>query len=343
MKKFLLIVLGLIVLGGIVVAWIFLASGTAFSAERKVLYIRSTAASKEAVMDSLEKNEIISNTGAFSLLAGQLNYWENIKPGRYEIEKGSSLLSIVRQLRNGRQTPVKLVIVKLRTPQDFVRLTSTKFEFDATEINEFIGSPQILANYGADTADVLWNVLPDTYEYLWNSSPKTVYEKLHKESQRFWTSERKSKAANIGLTPKEAYVLASIVEEETNNQKEKDTIASVYLNRIRKGMPLQADPTVKYALRDFSIKWIRGAMLDVQSPYNTYRNRGLPPGPICTPSKNTIDEVLNAASTDYLYFVANSAFDGSHVFSKTYDEHLIKAKAYQLEDKRRREARNRDQ
>ena len=123
--------------------------------------------------------------------------------------------------------------------------------------------------------------------------------------------------------------------------EEKDTIASVYINRLRSGMPLGADPTIKFALKDFSITWVRGEMLDVISPYNTYRNKGLPPGPICTPSKKTIDEVLKAPPTSYLYFVASSAFNGTHLFSNTYAEHLLKAKAYQVEDKRRREAKER--
>ncbi|HEU4470413.1 MAG TPA: endolytic transglycosylase MltG, partial [Flavisolibacter sp.] len=254
-------------------------------------------------------------------------------------KKGSSLLSIVRRLRNGQQTPVNLVITKLRTREDLARLIGRRFETDSAQMIDFLTDPDSLRAYNVDPETATWHVLPDTYTYYWNSSPSNVYNKLYQESQKFWNEERKAKAAALGITPLQAYILASIVEEETNFLEEKDTIASVYINRVRMGMPLQADPTVKFAVRDFSITWVHGAMLQSESPYNTYRVKGLPPGPICTPSKKTIDEVLKAPQTNYLYFVASSRFDGTHMFSASYDEHMVKARAYQAEDKRRREAR----
>ena len=178
-------------------------------------------------------------------------------------------------------------------------------------------------------------VLPDTYTFFWNTSPKNIYKKLTEEEKKFWTEERTQKAGKLGLTPLQVYTLASIVDEETNAIKEKGTIASVYINRVNKSMPLQADPTIRFALNDFTIKRVYGDHLKVASPYNTYQNTGLPPGPICTPSKKTIDAVLNAPATDYLYFVADSSFNGTHSFSVTYDEHLQKAKAYQKAFKER--------
>ena len=339
MKKILFsIALILVVVVGIA-GWIFLGSATGFSAAREYLYVPTGAATKEAVLDSLEKNKLVTNLTAFSFLANRLGYWETIKPGRYEIKKGSSLVDIVRNLHNGKQAPVNLIITKLRTKEDFARLAGNKFEFDAAQMLRFLNSADSLKQFHADTSSAMWPVLPDTYTFLWNTTPSFVYERLYQESKKFWNKERIAKAARLNLSPEQAYTLASIVEEETNNNDEKDTIASVYLNRIKAGMYLGADPTLKYALRDFSIKWIHGAMLDVVSPYNTYKNKGLPPGPICTPSRRTIEEVLNAPATSYLYFVANSAFNGTHLFSTNFQEHLAKARAFQLEDKRRREAR----
>ncbi|HVK96737.1 MAG TPA: endolytic transglycosylase MltG [Flavisolibacter sp.] len=339
MKKILLIGLALVLLGAAIVGWIFLGPGTAFTGKKEYLYISSKAATKEAVLDSINANNIVKNQSAFNFLAERLNYWDRIRPGRYEVDKGTSLLTLVRMLRNGRQTPVNIVITKLRTKEQLARLVGNKLEFDSTEMLQFLNDEDSLNKFGVNTETAMFNVLPNTYTFLWNTTPKAVYQKLYNQRKKFWTEERKQKAQALGITPVQAYIIASIVEEETNYHNEKDTIASVYLNRLKKGMALGADPTIKFALKDFSIKWIRGDMLNVASPYNTYRNRGLPPGPICIPSEKTIDAVLAAPQTDYLFFVADSNFTGRHLFSVTYAEHLRKAKAFQAEDKRRREAR----
>lgn len=336
MKKISKIVLVLLVLVAGVCAWIFLGSGTGFSATKEYLYIRTNAANKQAVLDSLLKNKLITNKAAFNFLANRLNYWQNIKPGRYEIRKGSSLLTIARMLRNGKQSPVNLVITKLRTKEDFARFTGARFEFDSTQMIRFLNNEDSLKSYDADTATALWQVLPDTYTFFWNTTPSVVYQKLFQASGKFWNEERKIKAKELDLSPADVYTLASIIEEETNNNEEKDTIASVYLNRLKKGMPLQADPTLKFALRNFALKRIAGDILNTASPYNTYRNKGLPPGPICTPSKITIDKVLNPAQTDYLYFVANPKLNG-HLFSESFEEHVKKASVYREEDKKRRQ------
>ena len=336
MKKFIKIGLALLALAGAIGAWIFLGSATGFSGKKAYLYIRSDAATKTAVLDSLEKNEIVTNQSAFNFLAGRMNYWENIKPGRYEISKGASLLSIVRILRNGKQAPVDLVITKIRTKEDFARLTGARFEFDSSQMITFLNNSDSLERFNATPETALWPVLPDKYQYFWNSSPSVVYQKLYTESKKFWNDERKRKAQALGLSPTEVYTLASIIEEETTNHKEKDTVASVYLNRLKKGMPLQADPTLKFAVKNFALKRIAGEILSVESPYNTYRNRGLPPGPICTPSKITIEAVLNPAQTPYVYFVANRKLNG-HLFSETFEEHVRKANDYRELDKARRE------
>ena len=336
MKKFLIGVLILIVLIGSISVWIFFVPATGFSAQQKVLYIRSNAATKKAVMDSLTKNNIVTSQPAFDFFANRLNYWKNIRPGKYEIKKGMSLATILRMLRNGKQTPVNFTINKIRTKEDLAEMVGRKFETDSQTMMGFLNNNDSLKNFDTNPEVVVWNILPDTYTYFWNSSPSVIFQKFFDASKKFWTAERKQKARAINLTPLQAYILASIVEEETTNNKEKDTIASVYLNRLKKGMPLQADPTLKFAAKDFSLKVIQGAIMHIASPYNTYMNKGLPPGPISTPSKKTIDAVLNPATTNYLYFVANSKLNG-HLFSETFAEHVKKAVQYREEDKLRRE------
>lgn len=321
----------LIIAAGLYVSWAFISPATTFKEDKATLYIRTNAATRQAVTDSLEKNGVIKNRTAFEWLAGRMNYWENIKPGMYEIKKGSNLLAIIRQLRNGKQTPVNLVLRKMRLKEDLARLTGGKFEFDSTEMINYLNNNSYLNQEGIDTGTIMFYVLPDTYTYFWNSTPEKVFEKLVQENEKFWNEERIQKAQSKNLTPVQAHIVASIVEEETNADSEKGEVASVYLNRVRIGMPLQADPTVKFALRDFGLKRIYHTHLQASSPYNTYRNKGLPPGPISTPSRKTIDAVLDAPQTNYLYFVASPKLDGTHDFSATYDEHLKKARLYQKE------------
>jgi UPF0755 protein len=250
------------------------------------------------------------------------------KAGKYEIKDAMSLFELIRMLRNGRQTPVKLVITKIRLKEDLARKLSQQFEFDSLTAISFFTNNDSLRQFGLDTSSMMAAVMPNTYSYYWNSNPKKVYQKLFENWQQYWTAERKRKAEAIGLTPVEVSTLASIVDEEVNIRSEKEKIASVYLNRLNKKMNMQACPTVKYALKDFALTRIYEKHLVVQSPYNTYINEGLPPGPICTPQPETIDIILNAPQTDYLYFVANSDFSGTHIYSSTYAEHLKYAKIF---------------
>src|SRR5690606_4193691 len=212
---------------------------------------------------------------------------------------------------------------------NLARLVANKFECDSTDMISFLNNPDSMANYGLTPETAMTVVLPNTYTYFWNTTPSKIYRKLYNESEKFWNGDRKEKATQKGLTTQQVYILASIIEEETNAKTDKPNIASVYLNRIRIGMPLQADPTVKFALQDFGIKRILHKHLEVESPYNTYRNQGLPPGPVTTPSLETIDAVLESPKTDYIYFVANSDFSGTHIFTSNYDDHLKYARQYQ--------------
>ena len=230
----------------------------------------------------------------------------------------------------GRQSPVRLVINKLRTKEDLAKKIGQQFEADSLETIQFLSSNDSLRGYGVDSHSVMTLVIPNTYLLNWNSSFKKIFIRLKDEQEKFWNKERTQKAADINLTPQQVYTMASIVEEETNKLKDKGLIASVYMNRISKGMKLEADPTVKYAMRDFGLKRILYGHLAYPSPYNTYQNKGLPPGPICTPSAETIDAVLDAPTTDYIFFVAKPDFNGYSNFAATYAEHLKFAKEYQL-------------
>ncbi|HEY8399087.1 MAG TPA: endolytic transglycosylase MltG [Flavihumibacter sp.] len=328
MKKILLVVFGLLLLIMLTAVWSFVGSATAF--EEKTYYLEiPTGSTYEQLLEKIRKEEILKSPAVFNFAAKRLGYPDKIKAGRYGISKGSSLLAIIRKLRNGQQDPVNLVITKLRTIEDLASLVGRKLEIDSARFLQTVLNKDTLQAWGLDSATLISTVFPNTYTYFWNTTPSRVMQKLLAERNNFWTEERKQKAAKLGLSPEQVMTLASIVEEETNKNSEKDTIASVYLNRLKINMRLGADPTVKYALRDFSLRRIYHKHLAVESPYNTYRVNGLPPGPICTPQAVTVDAVLNAADTKYLYFVASPAFDGSHIFAENYTKHLANARNYQ--------------
>ena len=342
-KKVVTGLLVVILIGVIFISLRFFSSNTAFPEKSKYLYIHTDHATYPDLLQVIKDSQFVKNPSSFDFLAQKMGLDKKIKPGRYEIKKGMSLVSIVHLLRNGRQTPVSLVIKKVRTKEGLAELVSRKLECDSASLISFMDNPDTLRNYELDTNTVMTAVFPDTYSFFWNSSAAEVFNKLYDQYKRIWTPARLEQARQHNLTPATAYILASIVEEETNANDEKGNIASVYLNRVSKGMKLQADPTIKFALRDFGLKRIYLKYLAIESPYNTYRNAGFPPGPICTPSLETLDAVLQSPQTKYLYFVAKSDFSGRHVFSETYREHLQNARAFQkaldIEEQKGRAAR----
>ncbi len=328
-KAILVIIIVLIVVSGIF-AWLILAPATTFASEKKYLYIREKNLPEEQVMRQIDTGNIIRSSGIFYMAANALHVWERIRPGRFEVAKGQSILDIVRTLRNNNQSPVKLTIKKLRIREDFARLIGKNFSTDSLSALRFLNNPDSLEIIDRDTNTLFTVIIPNTYFFNWNTSVRNILLRLKEEEEKFWAKEnRLTKARNKNLTKTQVYTLASIVEEETNKNDEKENIASVYYNRLQKGMPLGADPTIKFALKDFGLKRIYFKHLNVSSPYNTYRNKGLPPGPISTPSISSIDAVLNAPPTGYLFFVAKSDFSGYHHFSTTYAEHTQYAKLYQ--------------
>jgi len=330
MKKLISLVLLFCLLLAAVGAWVVFGSGTTFLQKQKVLLIYPGNTNEKALTLLLQKEEIVNNLWAFKLIASQLGVWQKIMPGRYEILRGESLFTLAKKLKNNQQSPVKLVINKLRLPADLAKIVAQHFMADSLSTIQFLTNPDSIAQFNVDTNTLMTMVIPNTYNVYWTTPVNEILTRLNKEKNTFWDkNERLQKAAAMSLTPVQVYTIASIVEEETNKNDEKGNVASVYINRYNKGMPLGADPTIKFALKDFKMKRIYFKDLMVQSPYNTYRNKGLPPGPICTPSVKTIDAVLSAPATDYLFFVAKSDFSGYHSFSENFAEHKRKAAEYQ--------------
>lgn len=331
------IIAGIILIVFVIIGFIaFKVFGPAANAPANKYFYIKTDATIEQVKEDLVQQKIISGTSWLNRVAGCLKY-QSVKPGRYEIKDGTSLYKLVKMLKNGQQAPVKMVIIKERTKELFAGKMGKKFdvECDSLEMISFLNNNDSLKKFGVDTITVMSIVMPYTYELNWNTTPSKIMQQFYTAYQKFWTDERKVKADSLHLTQLKVIALASIVEEETNKKADKYNIASTYLNRVKTGMKLQADPTVKFALKNFALKRIVGAYLKTDSPYNTYMYAGIPPGPICTPSIESIEAVLDAPKTDYLYFVASSNFDGTSVFTTNYTDHMKYARLYQQELTRR--------
>jgi UPF0755 protein len=262
-------------------------------------------------------------------MAGTMGVDKQVHPGRYALEPGMSNYSLLRLLRSGVQSPVKLTLNKLRTKEQIIFKLSSQLEPDSAAFARLFSDSAFLKDYGIGVSQIQVLFMPNTYELYWNTSPEKVISKIAKSHQQFWNAERKSKARQLNLSIPDIITIASIVEEETNKHDEKPRIASVYLNRLKIGMKLGADPTVKFAVGDFALRRILNIHTQKVSPYNTYMVAGLPPGPICTPGKESIEAILNHEETNYLFFCAKEDFSGYHNFASSYNEHLENARRYQ--------------
>lgn len=334
-RKIFLAILGIILLAGGYIASMLL-SPAIHNKEGVYLYIKE-GETLAGVKEELTYRQLVKGNG-FDLACTILRF-KKPKPGRYLLKDGINALKLVRILRNGEQTPVRITIIKERTKELFSGKfgTGKKFDlqFDSLQMVQYLNNNDSLVKFGVDTNTVMSLVIPDTYFHKWNSSPEKLMQQFYGAYKKFWNQERIAKAAAAGLTPQQVMILASIVEEETNRKQDKFNIASVYINRFKKGMRLQADPTVKFVTRNFQLGRITGAHLKLESPYNTYLNAGLPPGPICTPSVESINAVLDAPSTDYLFFVASYTFDGSSIFTSNLADHNKYARLFHQEQNRR--------
>jgi len=290
----------------------------------------------ETVLKQLETQSHIKDIRLFKQLASYMKYPSNIKMGKYEIKPQLNYLELVRMLRNGNQVPVRLTFNNVRLKKELAEKIGTQFMFGQESLMDKLNNQGVCQSFGFDTITIVSMFIPNTYEIYWTVSVTQFLERMKKEYDRFWTAERLRKAREISLSPLEVTVLASIVEEETANLSEYPIVAGLYINRLQKGMLLQADPTVKFAVGDFELRRILLTHLAIDSPYNTYKNHGLPPGPIRIPSIQGIDAVLNYTHHNYLYMVAKEDFSGRHNFAVTLSEHNRNADKY-------REALNRNQ
>ena len=301
----------------------------------QVIYI-PTGSSYEQVMDTLESKLIIKNRKYFVWLANKKRYPSLIKPGRYVIDKDLTYNSLINLLRSGRQSAVRITFSNVLTLNQIAGKIGKQIEADSSQIVEFLSDDSNYIGDGFKKENIISIFIPNTYEFYWDTNAKELYNKMLKEYRLFWNDQRLSKAKEKGLNPIEVSILASIIDDEVVKNDEKPRIAGVYLNRLRRGIPLQACPTIKFALNDFSITRVLKKYLLVDSPYNTYKHSGFPPGPIGCATIDGIDAVLNAEKHDYIFFAAKADFSGYHNFSRTLAEHNRYAFLYQKElDKRK--------
>ena len=286
--------------------------------------------SAKAVLDSVEATGAIVDKLSLRFVAKLMKYEKLVKPGRYELKDGYTNRQLINDLRTGRQSPLKLTFQNIRLRSDLARKLNTAIDARAGQFDSLLSSPKYTKSLGFDTTSILGMFIPNTYELYWNSSADNLMQRMKKEYEKFWTPARDAKRQKLGLSRAEVSTLASIVEaEQQQHPDERPRVAGVYLNRLRRKMKLQADPTVVYANRDFTIKRVLNVHLAKDSPYNTYKYGGLPPGPINLPSIASIDAVLNPESNDYLYFCAKEDFSGYHAFARNEQEHLVNARRYQ--------------
>lgn len=330
MKRIIIVIVFITIIAGSLVgylAWKYVYSPNTRNQQEVSFYIRHSD-NFESVKAQLLKQNIVIDMESFNWLAQKMNLPNHIYSGRYIIEPGLNNRDLIELLRSGQQTPIKITFNNIRTKKQLASRLSAEIEPDSAEIAELLYNKAIAAKYGFNDETILCMFIPNTYEIYWDISAEQLFNRMKKEYERFWSSEKKQKAKSLGLTPVEVGILASIVQKESSFLNEYNKIAGVYYNRLKRGMRLQADPTVVYAAGDFSIKRVLLKHLTIDSRYNTYKYKGLPPGPISLPSIQAINSVLNKSSHNYLYFCAKDDFSGKHVFSKTLKQHNQNARLY---------------
>lgn len=297
------------------------------SGKAKYLYVR-TGHNLDDLFEEIRRTDALTEIGTFSQAAAKMDLARSLKPGRYKLTKGMNNRSIINMLKSGNQDPVKLKFQNLRKKENFAAYLSSNLEPDSLTFMNVLDSAALIEKYGFNKDNSYVMFIPNTYEMYWNVTALDFFDRMHKEYEKFWTDERKQKAAALNLTPIQVSILASIVDAEALYDKEMPIIAGLYLNRLNKGILLQADPTVIFANNDFTVKRVTNSLLQVQSKYNTYKYAGLPPGPIMMPSINAIDAVLNREKNNYIYMCAKEDFSGYHNFAVTVQEHELNARKY---------------
>ncbi len=339
-RKFLLAVVLFGALIGAYMAWDYYQRIFAVNVElptSSVDFFIASDADYSDVLGDLITQGIIKDSASFDWVAKRKKYPDLAKGGRYVILDGMNNNQLVNLLRSGQQKPVQLILRSVRTKAELAANVSGFIEADSASIIALLNDEAFCAQYGFGTSTIFTMFLPNTYEFYWNTTAEEFMVRMAREYKRFWTEERIAKAKKMNLTQSEVSTLASIVQSEQAAKKdERPVVAGLYLNRLRRGMRLESDPTLIHALGDFSIKRVLNVHKQIDSPYNTYKNAGLPPGPILLPEIESIDAVLNASSHNYLFMCAKEDFSGYHNFSSSYREHVNNAKRYQHELNRRK-------
>ena len=293
-----------------------------------VIYI-PTGSDYEAVKNILSQGNFLANEKSFNWVAQRKDLPNNVHPGRYVLKNGMSNNQLVNMLRGGLQTPVNVTFNNIRDVDQLAGRIAKQIEADSASISQLLHNQEYIGEHGFNNNTIPALFLPDTYQFYWNTNAEGFVTRMLQEYSKFWTDERKEQAKNLGLSPIQVSTLASIVNKETNMSDEMPRVAGVYLNRLKSNWLLQADPTLIFALNDYSIKRVLNVHKEVESPYNTYKYIGLPPGPICIPSIAAVKAVLNAEQHHYYYFCAKEDFSGYHNFAKTLAEHNRNAAKYQ--------------
>ncbi len=300
------------------------------------LYV-TTGSNLDDIIIQLEKKKVVNDTASFRWVAEKKNFHSHIYPGRYRLKDGMSNNALVDLLRSGKQEPLQLTFNTVRTKKELAEKVASYIEADESEIYSLLNSTEMAENYGFNTFTFISMFIPNSYEFYWNTSAEGFVKRMAKEYKKFWNESRIAKAKKMGMTQSEVSTLASIVQaEQLMKVNERPTIAGLYLNRLRDGMPLQSDPTLIFAIGDFTIKRVLNADKNVNSRYNTYRYSGLPPGPINVPEITSIDAVLNAEKNDYYYMCAKADFSGYHNFARTLSQHNAYAAQYRKALSKRR-------
>lgn len=329
---FLFVLTGILVIAGIIflVAYKRILWPNTDTGKEEYVYINiPTGADYSDVMQIIADKGILKDTATFGWVAGKKNYPSHVKPGRYKISGSMNNNEIVNMLRSGRQEPVRIIINSTRSLEKVASVVSSQLEADSARIMDLLRDPEYLKEIGLTPETAIGIIIPNTYEFYWNTDAEKFIRRMKDEYENFWNKDRLKKAEQIGLSPMEVITLASIVDEETLMKDEEPKIAGVYINRLKRPMRLQACPTIKFVTGDWTITRVLDKYLNIDSPYNTYRHDGLPPGPIIIPSMSCIDAVLNYEHHDYLFFAAKEDFSGYHNFAKTLAQHNRNADLYQ--------------
>ena len=284
----------------------------------------------QAVIDSLQANKVLENEMTFRFVAKLMKFPERVKAGHYRMRPGMGNYDAITKLRSGSQDPIELTFnSSIRLKSELIEKVGNKFAFGPEPLRALLNNPDTCQRYGLDTTTIICLFIPNTYELFWTAKPTAVLNRMADEYKKFWTPARKAKADALGLSQTQVQTLASIVRAETIKADEQPRVAGVYLNRLKQGIKLEADPTVIFANNDFTIRRVLNKHLTFNNPYNTYLYKGLPPGPINLPPPGAIDAVLSPEQHEYLFFVAKADFSGYHTFSRNLTEHLANARIYQ--------------